>query len=275
MKLITILGLLSITAIAHAQSDVNTKTKIDQRSDSDVSVTVTRGAQDQRESIVVGTKGTAIPGIPPAARMPFRMDPTGNIKISVNLNNVTVQDGLKKIFEQAKQLYILDSDLPMSKTISLQMPEVPFNTALDVMTQTAGINWSREVRYANDSKAPVLTYRITKAPRGSAMAVFHPFAGTQDDGKVLFEYNSGGAPLALADNDGIRKLISIMIPEERLTFTCPHCRGKVAAAKPPRKETTASKSINYHWKFCPLCGKKINLELHSFRFPVDVDHNDG
>ena len=275
MKLITVLALACTTTIALAQTTVNTTTQDAQKAERSIDITVSPNAQLQKSSGAIVTRLSSPSATSLGMRLPWKMDQTNKIKITVNLNNVTIQDGLKKIFEQAKQLYILDGDLPMNKTISLQMPEVPFSTALDVLTQTAGINWSREVRFANDNKVPMMTYRITKTPRGSAMAVFHPFAGTVDDGKVLFQYNSGGAPLAIADNDGIRKLISIMIPEERLTFTCPHCHGKVAAMKPPHKETTASKAVNYHWKFCPLCGKKIDLELHSSRIPIDLDRNDG
>ncbi len=249
MKLITILALACTSTIVLAQTTVNTTIQDAQKAERSIDVTVSPNAQWQKSTDAFVTRLPTPSTTSLGMRLPWKMDPTINIKITVSLNNVTVQDGLKKIFEQAKQPYILDADLPVNKTISLQMPEVPFNTALDVLTQTAGINWSREVRFANDNKVPMMTYRITKSPRGSAMAVFHPFAGTVDDGKVVFQYNSGGAPLAIADNDGIRKLISIMIPEERLTFTCPHCHGKVAAMKPPHKETMASKSVNYHWKF--------------------------
>jgi hypothetical protein len=216
------------------------------------------------------------PGAPALPAMPswsgqFQFNSGPEISINLDLENQSVRDAIKNVLQNAKQEFIFDNDLKLdSKTVSqmdakitLRIPNVPLSTALDLLTRTASINWAKEVRIAKDCNEPKVLYHVSRVPRGSAMAVFSPGAEGNKQGGTVWQMNTGGMNLSANSND-IRRLINVMIPEERSAFTCPHCHRRVVAiikkSVTTRRGATSTTTTSGAWKYCPLCGKSIDLE---------------
>jgi hypothetical protein len=252
-----------------------------------------RAMEEARQEIkkVFSTRPFQSPGALPAMpAMPqwagqFQFNSGPEVNVNLDFENQSVREAIKNVLQNAKQEFVFDKDLQVdSKTIilmdskvTLRIPNVPLSTALDLLTRTASINWSREVRIAKDCNEPKVLYRVCKVPRGSAMTVFNPAGEGNKQGGAIWQMNTGGMNLT-ANGGDIRRLVNIMIPEERSAFTCPHCHRRVVAYIKKKTSTRGgyaagapSVTSSAPWKFCPLCGKPIDLEDTSDARDLDKD----
>src|SRR5690242_10341384 len=65
-------------------------------------------------------------------------------RIDLDLDNVSVRDAVKRICEKANQEYTIDDDVPATAHVSIHAQDVRLSTALDLVTQAAGIGWGTD-----------------------------------------------------------------------------------------------------------------------------------
>src|SRR5688572_7627468 len=69
------------------------------------------------------------------ASLPMGKDPV----INVDVNNAPIREALKQIMEDAKQEYAIDADVPDDARVTVRARNVKLSTALDLVTQSAGV----------------------------------------------------------------------------------------------------------------------------------------
>jgi hypothetical protein len=203
-------------------------------------------------------------------------------RVTLDLDNASLRDALKSVFDQAKEKYEIDKDVPEGPRITLHAKNIRFDTALDVVTQAGGVGWSRESVWKNGEKSHSTTlqssFRITKAPS------VNPFFSAarnlfRNDYNLSDSLKSHRGDLFFNNpKNGSLSYYELVAPEHRSTFTCPHCKGQVTvvrrtqAPKCPKCGRTFQPDWQFcpadgsprprdpgEWKFCPLCGKPIDL----------------
>ncbi len=200
-------------------------------------------------------------------------------KVTLTLSGLSAKDALKKLFEEAGESYDLkDADLK-DTTISLSVKDVRFTTALDLITQAAGVKYSIEMK---DKKR---IYHIGKSARSGVF--FTDPAGANR----LFFANPGSdlsfhldrlvQPRANSlSTDLFTPLVyTSWLSEERSSFTCPHCKGQVTVLRHRQQpkcpkcgrafssdwqfcpaDGTRRPAVSGTWKYCPICGKEVKME---------------
>jgi hypothetical protein len=191
----------------------------------------------------------AIPSWAPAAPKPENEFRSWNVwygprmleevEIRLDINNVPVREALKHIFEQAKQEHIVDDDVPQDVRVTVRASNVKLSTALDLVTQAAGVQWTTERR---DSRTVV---RIGKSALRSAIRRLVPDVNTFLREIPGVRFDSGGSPLFFGR-------------DQRSAFTCPHCKERVTIVgqKQQPKCPKCSRVFQDDWQFCPVDGSK-------------------
>lgn len=200
--------------------------------------------------------------------------------IDMDLENASVRDALKQIFDRAKQEYVVDADVPQDARITVRARGVKLGTALDLVTQAGGIGWTRERK---DSRT---IYRIGKSvSSASRLRVLRGLDGTARVHVDPFDNLGAKAVLQLQPAPQMMGLPSELTPyllqygEERSTFTCPHCSGKTMMVRQRQQPKCAKCGRLFQrdwqfcpvdgarrppapgeWRFCPLCGKEVRPE---------------
>jgi hypothetical protein len=186
--------------------------------------------------------------------------------VDLDLDNASVRDALKQIFDRAKQEYVVDADVPQDSRITVRARKIKLATALDLVTQATGVGWARERR---DSRT---VYRIGKSVSG-----FHDLrfsTGSQSAPFVHFDSFYPVRANALLQTDAAPYLLQYGL--ERSQFTCPHCKGQATMVS-QRQQPKCTKCARVfqrdwqfcpadgarrppspgEWRFCPLCGKEV------------------
>lgn len=182
--------------------------------------------------------------------------PLPEVRVDLDVDNAPARDALKQLFDQAKQAFVVDEDVPSDKRVTVRVKGVDFATALNLVTQITGVGWSQQRSNGG------VVYRISKGGRPPIVVL--------PDGQRAFSFDFDN----LAQN--VPWVYRRETTEQRRTFTCPHCKGEATivrqsqAAKCPKcarvfqsdwqfcpadgsKRPTTSRS----WSFCPLCGKPV------------------
>lgn len=224
--------------------------------------------QARRDLARFRTRASAEPAL--LALNMLSMGDMPDVKVNLDLDNAPVKDALKQVFDQAKQEYALDKDVSDDARISIRAKNVKFATALDLITQTAGVRWGREKR---DSKT---LFRVGKSVRSDNTIAW---AGLDTFLKPHLE----ALPRigSFYEKEGNIPFISYALAtsEERSTFTCPHCKGQTTALRQRQQPKCPKCSRTFQsgwqfcpidgakrppapggWKFCPLCGKAVEME---------------
>ena len=188
----------------------------------------------------------------------------GDVRVSLDFGGgATVRDALKAALDQAKQEYVLDEDLPGDRNVTLKVQNARLETVLDLLTQTAGVGWRREVR---DGKTVI---RVGKSiPAGQSGLAEVPVLGNLPIVGDLFRNRDN--PAKLPD-------VSVSLPytsyvlsrtEQRSTFTCPHCKGQTTVVRRNQqpKCPTCTRMFEAGWKFCPADGTKRPPTPGAWRF---------
>lgn len=206
--------------------------------------------------------------VTPSARSFLDVRTWDDTKIDLDLNNVPVREAVKRICEQAKQEYQIDDDVSDTSRVSLRASDVRFSTALDLVTQAAGIGWRSEIK---DSKRMI---RVGKAVSGGNFGVFvNPPVGD------LLRNIEGWTNQRFQFSPNNDLSYRLFLPEQRSTFTCPHCKGKVTMLggrqqpKCPKCDRTFQSDWQFcpvdgakrppapgAWHYCPLCGKQVDTD---------------
>lgn len=193
-------------------------------------------------------------------------------KLAVKFDDLPVRDALKRVLEQAKQDYVIDDDVPASARISLDIKDVQLSPVLDLLTQSAGVGWRREV---TRQRSQTNTSSKTIVRVGKSVATNRP-SGTLNRVLPSNIIVSGREPTIINPF-----LYRYSTTEQRSTFTCPHCKGQATLLQTRRAQPACPKcqrtfqsdwqfcpsdgtkrpaATTGAWRFCPLCGKTVSLQ---------------
>jgi hypothetical protein len=190
-------------------------------------------------------------------------------RVDLDLDNVPVREAVKRICDQAKQEYKIDDDVPDTTRVTVRARDVRLFTALDLVTQAAGIGWAAE---AKDSKPMI---HVGKSVRGSG--IYGVYA-RQQVGDLLHNLNGlTNQRFQFSPNSDLS--YRLFLPQQQSTFTCPHCKGKVTMLgsrqqpKCPKCDRTFQADWQFcpadgtkrppapgAWHYCPLCGKQVDTD---------------
>jgi hypothetical protein len=191
--------------------------------------------------------------------------------IDLDLDNVPVRAALKRILDPTKLEYKIDDDVPDTARVTLRAHDIRLSTALDVVTQTAGIGWTSEMK---DAKRMI---HVGKSIRGGGYGVYiapqvgdllHNLEGLTNQ-RFQFPPNSDFA-------------YRLFLPEQRSTFTCPHCKGQVTmlGSRQQPKCPKCGRTFQSDWQFCPADGTKRPPAPGVWHYcplcgkPVDTEKNE-
>lgn len=192
--------------------------------------------------------------------------------VTVEIDNATARDAFKTVLDNAKQEFVMDEDVPQDARVSLRAANVRLSTALDVISQSAGVNWRIETKGGK----PVV--RIGKSvPKQSEFSFFTSAVPQTAD--VLHEFIRKAPKGSSVLKDMSSGILRYQLSEERSTFTCPHCKGQTTMLrqrqqpKCPKCERLFQPSWQFcpvdgskrpatpgEWKHCPLCGKQVDKD---------------
>jgi transcription elongation factor Elf1 len=189
------------------------------------------------------------------------------VLVRLDLRDAAIREAARQLAEQSKREIVVDADVSDSARVSLRATNVRLGTALDVLSQAAGVRWGRETK---DNKT---TYRIGKNVPAFTVPTIQLVPGAS--GGV---YRSTAPPTAAqlrALENGL--VYSYGSREQRSTFTCPHCKRqatvirKAVTPKCPKCERVFQSSWQFcpndgtrrpasetTWKACPFCGKQVS-----------------
>ena len=77
-----------------------------------------------------------------------------NVRVHLNLRNASLQEAIKQLGDQTKQVFILEKDVPSDARVTVVAKNIRLATALDMLTDAAGSNWNwnRETAWKWTSK---------------------------------------------------------------------------------------------------------------------------
>lgn len=200
----------------------------------------------------------------PAAATLFGTARLPSKTINVDLKNVSARDALVKVLDEAKRDYVIDEDFPKDAKLSLSISGVQVSTALDLITQSAGVHWTAEKR---DNKTIV---RVGKSVKSGNF--YYRSGGSSNFGLNGLEFNTSegspelfitpSAPAVLsspAPPAGARPLLyQYRTTEQRSTFTCPKCGKKSTIVQKNNTKAGDTAAAHDNWHYCPFCGKKVS-----------------
>lgn len=187
------------------------------------------------------------------------------VRVDVELANVPVGDALRRLFELARQNYLVDGALPGDVRVSLSARQVRLTSALQVVTDAAGLSWTYEGGGTKPGR-----FRIGKSVAPSLATAL---------------LQTSGVPVRLPQAPGQRApeveptRLTVPVGEIRATFTCPHCRHRTTILQRQDSDRCVRCSRQLQpgwifcpsdgvrrpsplpdWKFCPSCGKPVRTE---------------
>jgi hypothetical protein len=189
------------------------------------------------------------------ARAPFRQ------LVDLGLDDVPVADAIKQLVAKAAPdlTVAIAPDLPADLRVTLRVPKVQLATALDLLTQAAGVSWWLEQA---DGKT---TLRIGKEARPSRRSEALPAVASDAYPDLLATFTNRAENLAL---EPAATLLRNYSPEERATFTCPQCKQQatvVRTASQP-KCPKCSRLFEAGWQFCPVDGARRPAAPTAWKF---------
>jgi len=179
---------------------------------------------------------------------------------------------------------MLDDDVPSDPHVSVHAKNVRLSTALNLLSDVAGVSWRHEVRgdkktvHVGKKVAPGTGAWIMRSDgKGAKPFVFdrtekfvipkiegdgpHVFIGP--DNFKLDPRAKPGQPPVLHDIPFMNRLFDngftwTMPAGERSTFTCPHCHGKVVMVRMRQQPQCpkCGRTFEPGWQYCPADGAK-------------------
>jgi hypothetical protein len=220
-----------------------------------------RQAQKQIEKLGNARKYLLDPSIAPVFMEAFKFDVGGpEPRLTLEIDNLPLRDALQKVFKSTKFEFSFEDDISREVRVTLKAPNVRLSTALDMIADAGNVYWTREMRIGSQDAAPRFHYRIVKAKQSDHMAFLRP--NTPGSPPSVIQIGPGNKHLGTGTS--IQGLVNIVMPQERLTVTCPHCGDKVVTYR--SKSTTSSATGSKRtaplkkWKYCPLCGKPVDYK---------------
>jgi len=210
-------------------------------------------------------------------------------RVSLDANDMPVKQALKMLFDQVKQPFEAENDIPDDAKITLKLNNVRFGTALDALTESAGIGWQRQ--YTVKDKKANLIYKVGKKLKTSGHMYSWPFGANpmitvpnakvyqhlfDGNGKTLVNpdvsvnprINIPNAGNSLALENTLNGIYNLTTREDRHTFTCPYCGEQVTiiGKREAPKCEKCGRTFQNDWKFCPFDGTKRPASPDTWQF---------
>lgn len=170
-------------------------------------------------------------------------------RIDVEVERASLQDTIKGILERGQSSYQkdgravpveaeLEDAAASAPRLTLRLKNVTVATALDVATQSSAVRWHLERR------------------NGKVVVVVGPNVGPESPLTDTYGRWTGQTPLPVVTF--LNSLNGRHLNEQRLTFTCPHCKGKSTMIRENQqpKCPKCARLFEKEWKFCPVDGTK-------------------
>jgi glutaredoxin len=200
-------------------------------------------------------------------------DAMQSTRLDLDLDDVPVADAIRRVCELAKVGVQVDEDVPKDKKVTLKAKDIRLSTALDLISQAAGVGWAREIA---DGKT---TIRVGKTVRSGSILWRNSVPGR---GAFMLPPHidiSQMGPKIRIEGDSARIFSLADMLETRSTFNCPHCKKQATVLRrnqPPRCTTcnrpfqtgwqvcpfdgTKRPTAQGEWRFCPFCGKAVRMD---------------
>jgi hypothetical protein len=206
---------------------------------------------------------------------PARSDRGELPRVDLDLENATLRNALKQVLSGRGMTMSVEADVPDDVHLTVRARGISLRTALDLISQSAGAAWRFE---QNNGKTvvhvgrtlPTVTiavdFQALAAPVDVAPGIKPAPEGTFSE--LLQNYGRALTPNGL--------LYQANGASERLTFTCPHCKGQTIMIRQQQQpkcpkcgrlfaadwqfcpaDGTRRPSAPSEWRFCPLCGKAV------------------
>ncbi len=202
----------------------------------------------------------------------FWGDGMQDTRLDLDLNDVPVADAVRRVSELAKVNIRVDEDVPKEAKVTLRAKNIRLSTALDLITQAAGVNWTREI---TDGKTSI---RVGKAVRPGTIILRNSLPGR--GGLTIPEIHIPRMEPGTRIDSVLPQVFSLSeMLETRSTFTCPHCKKQATVLRrnqQPRCTTcnrpfqpgwqvcpfdgTKRPAAQGEWKYCPFCGKAVKMD---------------
>jgi transcription elongation factor Elf1 len=174
-------------------------------------------------------------------------------RVKLDVRNGNLRDILKDVLKQARLDYALDNDVPEDQKRSFTFENVPIATALDVITRSADIGWRAERQPTKEGDKDKTSKPEEATDEGKILILIgkkYARPGTADMEDFQFQ------PLApnVWTPKATTSLYNVKRVEQRSTFTCPHCHQRTTIVRRDGEDRA--------WKFCPLCGKPVDIQAN-------------
>lgn len=228
-----------------------------------------RGQQSSpRKQIVVEKSGRVIQPSPELLRnvnsfyeADFGMASAKQVRVNLELENASVRDAVKEIFTQAKSDFVVDSDVPEDVRLTIHVRNISLLTALNLVTEAAGVGWRLEAVATGAPATPQL--KSEGAPGARYQLQQYNLAGPRRYriGKSIV--GPGTAISIIGDRVMLNRMpefftFNSLQREERSTFTCPHCKSQTTMVRVQQqpKCTKCSRVFEKDWQYCPTDGNR-------------------
>jgi hypothetical protein len=212
-------------------------------------------------------------------------------RVDVDLENATVREALKQVFGEAHQEYQVEEDVPDEPRVTLRARGLRLSTALQLVLPEEGV---RTTLFVKDGKGTLRVYKVGGINAPLPKPGLNVLGGISS---FRFPLNADGTvtlPEKLPDelknflqahpdlnlNAAVPYIMNLQ--EQRSTFRCPNCKGQstvIRKADQPKCEKcnrvfmpdwqycpadgTKRPAAASEWRFCPFCGKRVELEKSS------------
>lgn len=167
-----------------------------------------------------------------------------NTRVDLDLENVTLEDAVRKLIDQVKGTFAIDNGTPKDRRVTIKAKGVRLSTALDFLADAYGVGWtvdteSGKSRYRFGKDVPTQRFGLTMKGMlpSSALANAHGYLSRLSPNSVFYSFDA---------------------VEERSTFNCPHCKGQstILRTRQQPRCTKCSRVFQKEWQFCPADGAK-------------------
>jgi hypothetical protein len=193
-------------------------------------------------------------------------------KVDLDLENATIREALKQIFDRAHQEYEVDEAVPDEPRVTAHVKNVRLSTALQLVLQEAGSGMHLSVK---DGKSTMRIFKYGANGKGRPSTlpeVLNFNLPLRPDGTVQLPEQLPERLKQLLQQTGIDPNAAVPyvlnLQEQRSTFRCPHCKGQSTVIRKPDqpKCEKCGRQFQPDWQFCPADGTKRPAAASEWRF---------
>jgi len=197
-----------------------------------------------------------------------------DVRVDVDLKDATPREALKHVFDQTKLKHQVDEDVPDEPRITFTGKGIRLSTALSLIAEVAGVNWTIERRVSvKPAPAPPAAGapRVPQPPGSYETTVVYRIGKKVSPSRMFFGSTlpalPGPALEGLLGEGGMLNVLT-RTREERSTFNCPHCKGQTTMIRVKQRASCpkCSRLLQDDWQFCPADGTKRPAAPNEWRY---------